>query len=246
MKLFLSFALASSAKGLFIPGASTLSFGEGGDRSSSSSVWGIFPDKLVENIDWAAGRLKDELRFGEAELLGNNQESIQESLDPFRHSLKSTDFIPATELKTDDEGSDKSNLTLYEMINKSEHSTVFAKLVSEFDDIVKELNSSSSTHTVFVPTDEAFEKYSHVPKPPKEYLRSFIEYHIAPDVLPLRKVFSSRTIPTLLEQSELGPYPQRISIQLDLRGLMLNYMSHPIRPNIVGSSVHATFAHRIS
>ena len=246
MKLFLSFALASSAKGLFIPGSPTLSFGEGGDRLFSSSVWSIFPDKLVENIEWAAGRVKDELRFGEAEPLGNNRESIQDSLDPFRHSPKSIDFIPATELETDDAGSNKSNLTLYEMINKSEHSTVFAKFVSEFDDIVKKLNSSLSTHTVFIPTDKAFEKYSHVPKPPKEYLRSFVEYHIAPNVLPLREIFSSRTIPTLLEQSELGRYPQRISIQLSLRGLMLNYMSHPIRPNIVSSSIPTPFAHRIS
>lgn len=238
MKLLSYFALASTVAGLAIPGPATLSPAiESAVRSTSSSVWSVLPKTLaseypaaefLRNMEWMVGRHTDQVDFSEAE-------PVEHSLDSSGPWMKRMAFTPVRELETDGRDNDKSSLTLYEMISQDEHCTVFAKFLSEFDDIVKKLNSSSSTHSVFVPTDAAFKKFSDLPNPPRKYLRSFVEYHVSPDLLPVRKVFSSRTIPTLLEENELGPYPQRISIQLGIRGLTLNYMSHVIRPDIVRS-----------
>jgi hypothetical protein len=138
--------------------------------------------------------------------------------------------------KPEDPHHGKSNLTIYEMIKASNHTTIFAELVSEFDDIVKRLNSTSANYTLFVPIDEAFAKFKHHPKPPKEYLKKFVTYHISAQLYPAQRVFFSRTIPTLLEQHELGPYPQRISTQFGPRGLSLNFLARIVKSNLVSIS----------
>jgi hypothetical protein len=138
--------------------------------------------------------------------------------------------------KPEDPHHGKPNLTIYEMIKASNHTTIFAELVSEFDDIVKRLNSTSANYTLFVPIDEAFAKFKHHPKPPKEYLKKFVTYHISEQLYPARRIFFSRTIPTLLEQDELGPYPQRISTQFGPRGLSLNFLARIVKSNLVSLS----------
>ncbi|OJD12382.1 hypothetical protein AJ78_07007 [Emergomyces pasteurianus Ep9510] len=128
------------------------------------------------------------------------------------------------------------NMTLYEMINASTHTKTFAKLVSKFDDIVEILNSTSSKHTVFVPTDKAFAKFKHHTRVPDEILKRLIMYHIAPHEYSRRDVFSLRTIPTSLERADLGPYPQRICTQFGLKGLTLNFYASIVKSNLYGTN----------
>ncbi|PGH26368.1 hypothetical protein AJ80_01865 [Polytolypa hystricis UAMH7299] len=126
----------------------------------------------------------------------------------------------------------KPNKTIYQLIGDAPHTTIFAKLVSQFDDIVDCLNSTSSNHTLFVPVDDAFKKFKHHPHLPKDMLKDFVLYHIAPGLYSPHHVFGSRTIPTELNQSELGPYHQRISTHLGLRGFTLNFYAHIVKGNI--------------
>ncbi|PGH29748.1 hypothetical protein GX50_07502 [[Emmonsia] crescens] len=128
------------------------------------------------------------------------------------------------------------NMTLYEMINASTHTKIFAKLVSKFDDIVDILNSTSSKHTVFVPTDKAFAKFKRHRDVPDKILKRVIMYHIAPHQYSRRDVFSLRTIPTLLERAALGPYPQRICTQFGIKGLTLNFYASIVKSDLYGSN----------
>ncbi|OAX78293.1 hypothetical protein ACJ72_07401, partial [Emergomyces africanus] len=125
------------------------------------------------------------------------------------------------------------NMTLYEMINASTHTKTFAKLVSKFDDIVDILNkTTSSKHTVFVPTDKAFARFKHHKDIPDKILKRVLMYHIAPQQYSRHDVFSLRTIPTSLERAELGPYPQRICTQFGLKGLTLNFYASIVKSNL--------------
>lgn len=127
----------------------------------------------------------------------------------------------------------KPNRTIYQLISENEHSREFAKLVSKFDDVVEYLNSTSADYTIFVPANRAFEKFKHVPSPSDEYLKKLISYHVSPDFAPVRTVFLSRTIPTLLKEEELGSNPARISTQFGLHGLTINFIGHIIKADIV-------------
>jgi uncharacterized surface protein with fasciclin (FAS1) repeats len=68
-------------------------------------------------------------------------------------------------------------LTIYELISKSKYTTKLAKLIDEFPEFVKALNSTAHNYTVFAPTNRAFKKIpKHAPKPSKEILKTFLDY----------------------------------------------------------------------
>lgn len=135
------------------------------------------------------------------------------------------------------------NKTTYQLLTSGKKTSLFGKLVSEFDDIVDLLNSTDKSHTVLVPRDKALKKamHHHVPK---EYVKKFVEYHILAEPKTAREIFHSRTIRTVLEQDELGDHDQRISTQFGITGLTLNYISHIIMPNLV--SLTKPLSHAIS
>ncbi|KAK2736344.1 hypothetical protein FQN57_000794 [Myotisia sp. PD_48] len=126
---------------------------------------------------------------------------------------------------------DEPDQSIYEILVTSPDSTIFAKMVSQFDEIVDYLNSTSSDHTLYLPPDKAFGKFDRWPMPPKSCLKKFIEYHISPHSYSLKDLFSSLTVPTLLENKELGSYHQRIAVKLRVLGLSLNFMTRIHKPN---------------
>lgn len=137
-----------------------------------------------------------------------------------------------------------TNLTVYQVIHASNHTTKFAKLVDDFPDIVDNLNTTSANVTIFVPTDHAFEKIpDHVKnhKPPKEFVEKFIKYHVLPGFYPAGRVISSHTLPTSLEEEHLGGQPQRIRVSFGLFGVKLNFYSKVVFANLITSNgaVHA-------
>ena len=128
---------------------------------------------------------------------------------------------------------DISNLTVYQAISASNYTTKFAKLVDEFPDIIKALNSTKANHTVFAPIDRAFDKIpEHHKKPSKEFLEKLLEYHIVPGYFPAGRVLAGHTFPTLLKEEALGGRQQRLRIQLGLFGLRINFYSKIIAPNL--------------
>ncbi|EEH06311.1 fasciclin domain family [Histoplasma capsulatum G186AR] len=125
------------------------------------------------------------------------------------------------------------DMTLYEMINSSTHAKIFAEYISRFDDIVDLLQSTSSKLTVFVPTDEAFTEIKSQSNPADRLIKRAMLYHILPGEYSRKDLFSSRTMPTLLESADLGHYPQRIGTQFGPKGLTMNF-----RSSIIGSDLY--------
>lgn len=220
MKLVSLLTTASVGTALVIPDQWVLTPANARSPSDAGfSISALRDSPFFKNIEWAIGKQSDRVELA--------QTVVEHDLDI------STDDSGSYQVESLF-GSHKPHHTIYEKIKKNKHSKIFAKLVDEFDDIVKKLNSSSSTHTVFVPSDKAFKKFHRHPRPPKEFLKAFVEYHISPECLSAKKIFSMRTIPTCLEDhKELGHYPQRISTQFGLRGLTLNFLSHIVKSNIV-------------
>ncbi|KAI9817561.1 MAG: hypothetical protein M1827_001173 [Pycnora praestabilis] len=131
----------------------------------------------------------------------------------------------------------KPNLTVYQLISESKYTTKLAKLIDEFDDIVQLLNGTAANYTVFAPTDKAFEKIpEHAPKPSKEVLKKVLTYHVSSDFYPAGRVLVTNTIPTLLRGEELGGEPQRLSTNIGLKGLTVNFYSRIIAVDIFGTN----------
>jgi len=134
----------------------------------------------------------------------------------------------------------RSNLTIYQLISTSNYTTKFTKLIDTFPDIVEALNSTDAGNiTIFAPTDRAFEKIpEHHHKPSKEILKKILSYHISPDFYPAGRVLVTKTIPTLLTSTELGdrPLPQRLSTNIGVRGLTVNFYSRIVAVDIVSPS----------
>jgi uncharacterized surface protein with fasciclin (FAS1) repeats len=127
----------------------------------------------------------------------------------------------------------KSNKTIYQLISESKYTTKLAKLIADDEDLVKVLNSTKANHTVFAPTDKAFEKLpKHGDKPSKEVIKKVLLYHVAPGLFPAGRVLFDRTVPTLLNEPSLGDNPQRIAARLSLRGVTLNFYSKVVAVNI--------------
>lgn len=138
-------------------------------------------------------------------------------------------------------GHGKPNLTIFQMIQESKYTTRFAELINEHEDIVGLLNSTDNKYnlTVFCPTNEAFDKIpEHHKKPDADTLRRVILYHIVKDEYSAGRVLSVATIPTALDEPELGGAggrPQRLRVSLGFRGVTLNFYSHLNAANIVSS-----------
>ena len=133
----------------------------------------------------------------------------------------------------------KPNLTVYQLIAESKYTTKLAKLISEYDDLVQLLNGTAANYTVFAPTDKAFEKIpEHAPKPSKEQLKKVLTYHVSSDFYPAGRVLVTHTIPTLLKGEHLGGEPQRLSTNIGLRGLTVNFYSRVVAVDIVSLITH--------
>ena len=131
----------------------------------------------------------------------------------------------------------KPNLTVYELIAKSKYTTKLAALINEYDDLVELLNGTSTNFTVFAPTDYAFEKVpKHAPKPSKEDLKKLLTYHVSAEFYPAGRVLVSHTVPTLLAGEGIGGEPQRLSTNIGIKGLTVNFYSRIVAIDIFGTN----------
>ncbi|KAK8067952.1 fasciclin domain family [Apiospora saccharicola] len=135
----------------------------------------------------------------------------------------------------DGHGHHKSDLTLYEAIQASEYATKFAKLIDNYPDIVKTLNSTKKDEsiTIFVPTDRAFEKIPDGKPPPRAFVEKLLEYHVVPGYFPAGRVLVSSTMPTAFESKRhLGGRPQRIHVGVGYGGVRFNFYSKLVFANL--------------
>ena len=173
--------------------------------------------------------------FDEAvEFASSTAEKVSQCLE---ESSYDTDAWLATELETSNghKGHNKKpNLTVYQLISESKYTTKLAGLINEYDDLVQLLNGTAANYTIFAPIDKAFEKIpDKAPKPSKELLKKVLTYHVSSDFYPAGRVLVSHTVPTLLTGELLGGNPQRLSTNIGLRGLTVNFYSRIIAINIV-------------
>ena len=131
----------------------------------------------------------------------------------------------------------KPNMTVYELIAKSKYTTKLAALINEYDDLVQLLNGTAANYTVFVPIDKAFEKIpDHAPKPSKEELKKVLLYHVSQEFYPAGRVLVTHTVPTLLVGEYIGGEAQRLSTNIGLKGLTVNFYSRIIAIDIFGTN----------
>ncbi|KAK4168665.1 Fasciclin domain-containing protein [Cladorrhinum sp. PSN259] len=134
--------------------------------------------------------------------------------------------------------------TIYELIKESKYTTKFAKLVEEHDEIKSLLHDTEANHTLFVPTDKAFDRIPHHPKDPpsKEFILALLKYHALPGLYPVPRILHSHTLPTELSLETLGDHPQRLRVNLGfLFTIRLNLYSKVVAGNIEAKNgvIHA-------
>ena len=128
----------------------------------------------------------------------------------------------------------KPNKTVYQLIAESKYTTKLAKLINEYDDLVVLLNGTKANYTVFAPVDSAFDKIPEdAPKPSKEDLKKVLLYHVSSEFYPAGRVLVTHTIPSSLSEKTLGGRLQRLSTNIGLRGLTVNFYSRIIAIDIV-------------
>jgi len=126
-------------------------------------------------------------------------------------------------------------LTVYQLISESKYTTELAKLINEYPDLVEALNGTKANYTIFAPTDKAFERIPSHHKPSKEQIKKVLEYHVSPDFYPAGRVLQTHTIPTLFKGEHLPSEDaaQRLSINIGLKGLTVNFYSRIVAIDIV-------------
>ncbi|KAL9610660.1 MAG: hypothetical protein Q9167_004640 [Letrouitia subvulpina] len=134
-------------------------------------------------------------------------------------------------------GHGKPNLTIYELIAESKYTTRLASLINEYPDLVTLLNGTSANYTLFAPIDSAFEKIPEgAPKPSKEELKKVLLYHVSPEYYPAGKVLVTHTVPSALTVDTVGIGPQRLSTNIGLKGLTVNFYSRIVAIDIFGTN----------
>lgn len=134
-----------------------------------------------------------------------------------------------------DNDDEEPSLTIYQLISECPETTKFASHLNKHDDLVKLLNSTEAQHTLFVPTDEAFEHLPFREKPSDEWIREALQYHIATDARTAHDLVRTQTVPTVLKEDWLGGRPQRLRASLTLKGLHINFLSNIVKPNTVST-----------
>ncbi|KAL8908526.1 MAG: hypothetical protein Q9207_000736 [Kuettlingeria erythrocarpa] len=132
---------------------------------------------------------------------------------------------------------DQPNQTVYQLITSSKYTTKLAAAINEYPDLVVLLNGTLANYTVFAPVDSAFEKIpDDAPKPSKELLEKVLMYHVSPEYYPAGKVLVTHTVPTALTVDTVGIGPQRLSTNIGLKGLTVNFYSRIIAIDIFGTN----------
>ncbi|KAL8839799.1 MAG: hypothetical protein Q9176_004202 [Flavoplaca citrina] len=131
----------------------------------------------------------------------------------------------------------KPNQTIYQLISTSKYTTKLAAAINEYPDLVVLLNGTIANYTVFAPIDSAFDKIpDKAPKPSKEFLKNVLLYHVSPEYYPAGKVLVTHTVPTALTVDTVGIGPQRVSTNIGLKGLTVNFYARIIAIDIFGTN----------
>lgn len=136
----------------------------------------------------------------------------------------------------DDADDDEPTHTIYQLISECPEASKFAALIDEHDDLVKLLNSTEGDHTLFLPSNEAFDHLPFKDRPSEEWIRDALQYHIANGTHTAHDLVRTQTVPTVLKEGWLGGKSQRLRSSLTLKGLHINFLSKVVGPNAVSTT----------
>lgn len=117
--------------------------------------------------------------------------------------------------------------TLFDIIANSKHTTKFAELIKQDNDLLHMLKDPKANFTIFAPGNEAFERLPKDPKDiPKDLLRRVLRYHISHGTHDSHDLVHHNTLLTKLPEDELGKgMYQRLRIGFGSHGPAVNYYS---------------------
>ncbi|KAF8246651.1 FAS1 domain-containing protein, partial [Wilcoxina mikolae CBS 423.85] len=122
-----------------------------------------------------------------------------------------------------------TNSTMWDLISKSKHTKRFYELLKDDKDIVAMLQDKNANHTVFAPSNKAFDmldKFKKHHDVPKDLIHRVLMYHIAPGCHRSQDLRYHNTLITSLPDDELGPdMHQRVRIGLNHKGPSINFYS---------------------
>ncbi|KAM5466564.1 hypothetical protein MauCBS54593_005821 [Microsporum audouinii] len=122
--------------------------------------------------------------------------------------------------------------TIWELIKNDSRVSKFAKVVGEFKNIVAGLDAAKASFTVFVPTNEAFEREDFAWDLPSFYWLYLIGYHMGSGALSQRDFLHTTTVPSFVFADVFETYRQRISTQRLDEGFTLNHLARPAAPEL--------------
>ncbi|GKT42639.1 aurofusarin biosynthesis cluster protein S [Colletotrichum spaethianum] len=136
-------------------------------------------------------------------------------------TLRHTQDVPRPSQK---EGvAQSTNMSVIEIIQQSNQATYFARLLESYDELRDMFEDEERDFTVFVPTDEAFRNLEGFEKSEGALLGEILEYHVLEGRHPADKLREARTLPTVLEESELGGRRQRLRVAAGRLGVEVNF-----------------------
>lgn len=255
MKFVNILPLAALATAFVIPEEQVMSQIAIESKDQSPPVFDKLPSKeqLGKDFDKTFDCLKEKSKnlFDQAiEIAFEAGDKFSQKLDVTAANAKSWVDSASTKLDGHHGHHGKPNMTVYQLIAGSKYTTKLAKLINDYPDLVEALNGTGANYTVFAPTDHAFEKIpEHAPKPSKEQLKKVLEYHVSAEFYPAGRVLVTHTIPTLLEGEDIGFEKQRLSTNIGLKGLTVNFYSRIIAIDIVSQrwrDLHRAMANVLS
>ncbi|OHW94256.1 fasciclin domain family protein [Colletotrichum incanum] len=199
-------------------------------EDASSLIWEVLPmrDDILTKIDGAVDYIGEAVlnaasaatRSGrrvigyysgsEVTKAGTTTGNLQYAHDALRPSQKG--------------GIDQStNMNVIEIIQQSNQATYFAILLNSYDKLRDMLEDEKKNFTVFVPTDEAFRKLEGFEKSEGALLGDILEYHVLEGRYPAGKLREAWTLPTVLEESDLGGRRQKLRIAEASSGVEVNF-----------------------
>lgn len=250
MKLIQLLPLAALSAAFVIPDENVMSQIAIESHQTSNSIFDVLPTKkqVIKQVENAVSQAARTSRNA----LDQAVESASDASSEILHKLGGTAFDSKSWLQSGlnnfgghgeyghhGHHGPKPNLTVYELIAKSEYTTKLAARINEYEDLVELLNGTAANYTVFAPIDKAFEKIPEgAPKPSKEQLKDILLYHVSSEFYPAGRVLVTHTIPSSYSEKALGGELQRLSTNIGLRGLTVNFYSRIIAIDIVRSYIH--------
>ena len=252
MKLTHILSLAALSKAFVLPEQHVFSELAVESHRSADSAFDKLPsreqlvDKVEHSFEKFTGKL-DEVVKCSKHAFDSAVDSAVEAGNDVAEKVHKTGFEASSwidanaHLGLDDHHHNEPNQTIYQLISTSKYTTKLAAAIDEYPDLVVLLNGTIANYTVFAPIDSAFDKIPEkAPKPSKEFLKNVLLYHVSPEYYPAGKVLVTHTVPTALTVDTVGIGPQRVSTNIGLKGLTVNFYARIIAIDIVSNDSNSS------